>query len=258
MELKKRLLVIGAHNDDPEFCAGGLCALLKEQGWDIRFICVSHKRRWSKKQEGSEVERTYRDPEAMARYLEQDMRSAEILGAEKMHLIPPDNTLGFCAYDEKAIRSLIDEIEDFEPDIALVHWLKDNHFEHVESAKMAMTALSYSKVDCEVHAFEAGPWQSSVYFLPDFTVDITHVMDPLNESMMVYDQITAKGENLVREKEALARLRGHMSGFRYGESYKILRFPCGNDPEMILPKLLGEKYRWGGSRQYMWGNQYMF
>lgn len=254
---KKRLLVVGAHNDDPEFDAGGLSALLRDLDWEIRFICVTHKRRYNKSMIGSELERTYKDPVMTDRFLEEDYRAAAVLGADKIHFTEPGNGYGFYSRDEEKVYELVDQIESFNPDIVLIHWMKDNHFEHVESASLAMTALSYSKVDCEVHAFEGGPWQSGVYFLPDFIVDITSVMDRVKESLMVFNQPSASGDGLVKEKEVMARYRGYMGRFEYGEAYKIIRFPT-KDPELILPRLLKEKYRWAGSLQYMWGKQYFF
>lgn len=80
--------------------------------------------------------------------------------------------------------ALRDQIEDFEPDIALIHWVRDNHFEHVESAKLEMLDLSYTPINCEVYAFEGGSWQIGVYFMPDFTINITLVMDQIEESLM--------------------------------------------------------------------------
>lgn len=256
MEKPKRLMVFGAHNDDPEYGAGGLAMYLHRLGWEIRFVVVCHKRRFSQKQADTYVGETYRNPEIMAEYLRQDLAGAAVLGADKRYVAPVDNNFYF--YKEEDVTAMREMIEDFEPDLALVHWPKDNHYEHVEAAKAAMLALSYSAVNCEVHAFEAGPWQTGCFFMPDFTVNITSTMDAVEKSLLCFDQLSANGPGLVREKKVCAQYRGHMAGFEYGESYKILRFPCGDDPELILPKLLGRDFRWGGSRQYMWGNQYQF
>lgn len=257
METKKKVLVIGAHDDDPEFDAGGLVLRLRQLGWEARFICVCHRRRYSKKQmeAGSEIARTFSNPEKMREYLEQDYAAARVCGADKAFFTTPDNSFFF--FDEEDVANLRDQIEDFEPDITLIHWMKDNHYEHVECAKLAVIALGHSQVKCEVYAFEAGPWQSGIYFIPDFTINITPVMEQLEESLLCYNQLSAYGPGLVKEKKAIAQLRGHMSGYEYGESYKIIRFPSGDDPELILPKLFGKDYRWSGGC-YQWGQQYLF
>lgn len=254
MAEKKRAVVFGAHNDDPEYGAGGMTALLNELGWEILYVCVAHKCRLFKKDAGTELERLYTDPETCMRYRAQTMESARILGADKVFVNESDNKFYF--WGDEEVRKLVDILEDFQPDIAFTHWMKDNHYEHVETARITMLALSYS-VSCEVYAYEAGPWQSMVYFMPDFTVNIAPVMDRVEKSLMCYDQPRANGKWLVKEKKAGANLRGHMSGYEWGESFKVLRWPT-KDPELILPKLFKNNYRWGGNAQYMWGNQYEF
>ena len=65
---KKRAIVFGAHNDDPEYDAGGITALLNELGWEVLYVCVAHKRRLFKKYAGTEIERLYNNPEVCAGY----------------------------------------------------------------------------------------------------------------------------------------------------------------------------------------------
>ena len=74
---------------------------------------------------------------------------------------------------------------------------------------------------------------------------------------MVFDQPKAQGRHLWREKEVSAKFRGHMAsaGFEYAEAYKIIRFPRKYN-ELMLPKILKEKYRWAGHGQYPWGMRY--
>lgn len=83
--MRKKVLVIGAHNDEPEFDAGGLVLRLRQLGWETRFICTSHMRRYSKKQ-SSQIEPIYKNPEKMAEYLEQDYAAARVFGADKVYL----------------------------------------------------------------------------------------------------------------------------------------------------------------------------
>ena len=137
-----------------------------------------------------------------------------------------------------------------------MHWPRDNHPDHREASKACFTALCYSS-SCEIHAFEAGPLQSMVYFSPDFYVDIGDCMAKLRESLGVFQQPAAQGENLYAEKRLAAEFRGHMCGLPFAEAYKILRFPAAPaDPALLLPRILGPRYRWAGTAQYPWGSQY--
>ena len=95
------------------------------------------------------------------------------------------------------------------------------------------------------------------HFTPDFLINITDAMPTIEKSLAVFDQPLACGAALVQEKQVAAQYRGYMAGFPYAEAYKILRFPpqrLGN--ELMLPKLLGQGYRWGGGDQYPFGLNY--
>ena len=151
---------------------------------------------------------------------------------------------------------LRDALEDIMPDIAFIHWPKDSHWDHVQVSRASFQALC-SYTSCEVHAFEAGPWQSMIHLIPDFLVNITPAMETIERSLAIFDQPLAHGDGLIREKRAAAQYRGYMAGFPYAEAYRIMRYPparLGN--EMMLPRLLGDAYRWGGGDQYPKGLEY--
>ena len=103
----------------------------------------------------------------------------------------------------------------------------------------------------EIYAFEAGIIQSTDYFAPHFGVDITSVMDQVNEGLSKFDTDTAKCEWLVKQKKMHAAYRGmSMPGnFEYAEVYRIVKFPKGGD-DFILRQLLGDKFRWYGTGMY--------
>ncbi len=145
-------------------------------------------------------------------------------------------------------------VEDIKPDIAFIHWPKDNHPDHVEASRASFKALCCCS-KCEIHAFEAGPNQTMSYFSPDFFIRIDNCMDKLRESFMEFHQVSASGFDLCADKEAGAAFRGYMSGFKYAEAYKILRFPSAYN-ELLLPKLLEQDYNWAGRGAYAWGHQY--
>jgi hypothetical protein len=96
-----------------------------------------------------------------------------------------------------------------------------------------------------------------VYFYPDFFIDLDGCMDAVEASLRAFDQPHADGSGLFEEKETCARFRGQMAGWKYAEAYKILKFPnAPSGPELILPKLLGDNFRWAGKGFYPWGSQY--
>jgi LmbE family N-acetylglucosaminyl deacetylase len=248
-------LFIGAHNDEIEYCAGGLAYHLSQCGFIVHFLNVACKHRVSKKNPHADTIRAaYADAETCAKLRQQDMRAAEVLRAKKMIIGKSDDNFYMCTPD--SIRAIIDVVEDIDPDIAFIHWLVDNHFEHSEVAKASFRALAGFS-SCEIHAFEAGLWQTVVHFHPDFFINIEPCMEALRESLMVFDQPSASGPWLAKEKEQVATFRGNLSGYRFAEAYKIISFPPGDrSPEMMLPKLLQTDFRWAGVGQYRWGSRY--
>lgn len=247
-----KAVFIGAHNDDIEYCAGGMAYLLKQAGFDLYFLKVSCKRREYKKHNGKTD--SFRDPAACAEFTRQDFEAAQIFGAECQ--IVGGYANDYYKVSSKNLQLLKDAVEEIMPDIAFIHWMKDSHWDHVQASRVAFQVLCGS-AQCEVHAFEAGPWQSMIYMNPDFLIDITPAMETIDKSLSVFNQPLAGGPGLVREKRVAAKFRGYMAGFEYAEAYKILRYPPARfGTELMLPKLLGNAYRWAGGDQYPVGMQY--
>ena len=247
-----KAVFVGAHNDDCEYNAGGMAYLLHEKGFEIYFLKVACKRRQYKKH--GNLCKSWLDPAACEEYSRQDIEAARILGAQAEVIAGYGNDY-YVASNEN-IQLLRDAIEKIMPDIAFIHWNKDNHWEHVEASKAAFQVLC-EHAQCEVHAFEAGPWQSMIYMQPDYLIDITSAMEKIDQSLMTFDQPSASGAGLVREKHAAAEFRGYMSGCKYAEAYKILRYPSPKaGTSLLLPNVLGDLFRWGGYDQYPAGIKY--
>ena len=76
-----KAVFIGAHNDDIEYCAGGMAYHLKQAGFALYFLKVACKRRVYKKH--GRATDAFSDPAACAEYDRQDMAAAEIFGAPR-------------------------------------------------------------------------------------------------------------------------------------------------------------------------------
>lgn len=242
-------LFIGAHNDDCEYGAGGLAYLLAQNGCKNYFLNVACKIL-------HEV-----NSQEMTEYARQEKAAAAVLGAEK--IITGDRDDEMYMYSFENIRLIKHYVENIQPKVIFIHWPHDNHLEHVEVSRCSMAALSLAahqgiiRNNYEVFAYEAGPYQTMQYFIPDFFVDISECFNKVEESLIHFDQPSAQGKWLVEEKKVCSRFRGHMAGCEYAEAYKILKFPSerGN-PEMVLPRLLKPYYIWAGKDFYPWGRQY--
>lgn len=235
-----KVMVIGAHNDECEYGIGGIAALLAEKGCDILFVnpCGA-------------FHRDDASADAAEEWIRQENRAAEVLGAKKVVFDNRREPLYRSGHE--AVLQLEKIMTDFMPDILLIHWPEDNHLEHRMTAHDSYNAACLASVHGvgikEIYAFEAGPGQTGQYFIPDFSIEITAAMPKLRESLLCFDQPTAKGAFLYCEKEIAALYRGHVCGAQYAECLKIVKYPCGND-DFLLKSLLNEHFRWSGNGMY--------
>lgn len=247
MTEKKKIMFIGAHNDDCEYGTGGIAALLAQQGHELLFLNVACKRY------------SERTPERLKIEDEMEIRAAEILGATKK-IVGDRSSKAYYRTPENT-EIIMNEIVAFKPDIVFMHWPKDNHVEHIAVSKCTLDALCLAAVrravPNETYAFEAGPDQSVQFFHPDIYIDITSVAEKVEQSLKTFDMEHANGEGLWREKDVCARFRGHVVGVKYAEALKIIKFPTGfENNELLLPKLLKGKFAWHNVGMYPWGRQY--
>lgn len=100
--MSQTALFVGTHNDDVEYCAGGLAYTLSQRGFCVRFLNVACKRRVRRNADA--IRALYADPEACARFRNQDMQAAAVLGAEKIIIGVCDDSFYQCTSD--AIRAI--------------------------------------------------------------------------------------------------------------------------------------------------------
>ena len=230
-----RALFIGAHTDECEYGPGGLAYLLHQKGVRTRFYntCV------------------YRENEPEARQQEAariSVEAAAMLGAEKV-IEGPQPLIYGCS--EAHIGHILQEILDFKPHLVFIHYPRDTHSEHRETAKASYEAVclapAYGWHVREIYAFEAGPDQTVQYMTPDIVIDISDLKPLLTACYHVFGQ--GVGDQLTEEKETGASFRGLKSGFAWGEAYKIIKFPNQGE-DFLLRQLLPDRFRWFGNEYY--------
>ena len=234
--MSTRILFIGAHNDECDYGCGGITALLTQKGCDVHYLNVACFWHTEAATEGD-----------IARWEGQEQKAAEILGAQKTIIGPRD---GYVYENGRGMVLAIEKfVLDYNPDIVFIHWPYDNHVEHRMVAHDSFHALKWAALHGarikEIYAYEAGINQSVPYFRYDFFVDVTSVMPLVEESLACYDQPTAKGEDLWREKLAGTALRGCSMGRERAEAFKIIKFPNENE-DFLLKTILNEHFKWAG------------
>ncbi len=244
-----KVLSIGAHNDEIMADMGGTAHLLHQAGCDQVFLNLACQ--WNDDNLSEEEK---------ADYIRQEKRSAEILGGKFVTL---GNRSDLLFLESKQI---IDEtaryIIDYDPDIIFIHWPRDNHIEHRETAQVSYKALAVASVRGakfkEVYAYDTGINQSMDYFAPDFYIKVNESLDAVKESLMQYDQNFAPGARLVANYELKHYYRGRPLGQDViAEAFKFIKFPNGSD-DILLKKLLGDHFCWRGNGRYPAFAEYFF
>jgi LmbE family N-acetylglucosaminyl deacetylase len=119
---------IMAHPDDIEFVAAGTLLLLRRAGWDIHYLNLANGDCGSVTT-GPDETRAIRDREARA--------AATVLGATFHESLTSDMCI---FYDERLLRRLAAIIRRVRPRIVLTHAPADYMEDHMNTARLAVTA----------------------------------------------------------------------------------------------------------------------
>jgi len=124
----RRALAIAAHPDDIEFMMAGTMLLLREAGWDIHYMNVSSGNLGSLTLSPAETARV-RCAEAQA--------SAALMKAVWHEPICNDLQV---FYDDRTLRRLAAVVREVNPSIVLTHSPQDYMEDHMNTARLAVTA----------------------------------------------------------------------------------------------------------------------
>lgn len=236
-----KVLVIAIHIDDAE-CITGTMAHLIEKGAEVTYLNLKHYQHYK----GN-------NPIVDA----QSMRAAELIGAKK--IILDYNIDKYYRNNEQSIRDTESVIRTINPDIIFIMHPHDNHIEHVECAKTARDAIFAASVDgCvpnEIYSFECGPKQTMCYFEPDLYINVENKLDEIKAVLKIFDAEHADGDRLWNETRISKEFRGLECGFKYAEGFKIIKYPTGSN-DFLLRSVLGDKFRWAGTRMYYIGSKF--
>lgn len=194
-----RILIIGAHPDDPEFGAGGVAALYSRQGHRVKMVTLTngeagHHEAWG-------------EPLAQRRR-EEGAAAGACLGAEYLVLDNRDETL----LPTLEVRyQVITIMREFRPDLVMTHRPYDYHPDHRYTSQVVQDSLVpvlLRGVLPDVPALPANPvvvytwdrFQKPCPFIPDVVVSIDDVVEKkvdalhchvsqMYESMPYYKQI---------------------------------------------------------------------
>lgn len=161
---KKKVLVIGAHPDDPETGCGGTMLWLKEAGCEVVAVYMT-------KGEGGISGKTH--SEAVAIRVPEAQKACEILGVRPVFLSQID---GHSEVNKERYQEMRDVIAAENPDVVLTHWPIDSHPDHRVCSLLVYDAWRRLG-HFELFYFEVMSGVQTQLFHPTDWVDISKVAE---------------------------------------------------------------------------------
>ena len=204
-EIKLRVVVFGAHPDDPESGCGGLIALLTRAGHEVIVGYATCYR--GDRKIGGEPEAVVRRREATA--------ACKLLGA-KPHFF--DYAHEKLVADQATLEAVSAWLDQVQPDVVVTHWPLDTHpNHHVTSSLVWQCYLRQKK--WSLYFFEVMTDQQTLLFRPDLYLDIGSVRDMKHKALACHQ--SQKPEEVWAVHEAMHRRRGKKCGVAYAEAYTL-------------------------------------
>ncbi len=160
-----KVLVIGAHPDDPETCAGGTMCLLANAGHKVTCAYLTRGE--------AGIEGMSHD-EAAAVRVEECKAACAVTGATFVFLNQID---GSTEVSVPRYHEMIDFIREQAPDIVLTHWPIDAHRDHAACGMLVLDAWRRLNYSFDLYYFEAMSGTQSQLFHPTHWVSIDSVLE---------------------------------------------------------------------------------
>ena len=200
-----RVVVFGAHCDDPETDAGGLIALLTEAGHEV-IVGYATLFRGNRKFFGQ--------PEAIVRRREATA-ACKIMGATPKFFDYAHEDLTADQPTVEAVAAWLDEVN---PDIVVTHWPFDTHPNHHVVSSLVWQCYD-GRAGWNLYCFEVMTDQQSLGFKPHLYLDIGRVREIKKQASYCHKSQNPDGFWAVHE--AMHGRRGAECGVECAEASRI-------------------------------------
>jgi len=216
-----KLLIFGAHPDDPESGCGGLAALAVQAGHDVVFTYATAFR------QGREF---FGRPEKDIR-TEEALEACKIFGVRGDVWDYPHEGIDVNAH---TIARTVSYFAAERPDIVLAHWPVDTHPDHRSVGILAQSAYLSPDTDFTFYFYEVMTGQQSIHFLPTHYVDISAVAEVKHRALLCHK--SQDGESVWQDHELMHRFRGRECGVARAEAY--IRVDRKHSAQPGLPEII--------------------
>lgn len=230
-EGRMTVLAIGCHPDDIEFTMSGTLLLLKDAGCEMHYITLANGDCGSAELGPQEIAAVRR---------REAMNAAAYLGADFHESLVGDLEV---FYTQDLIRRVTAVVRQVRPEVVLVPSLEDYMEDHMNTARIAVTAVflrsvkNYASIPGEPPTFqEAMVYHAMPHILtdwmrrpivPEIYIDVTSVMErkermlAFHESQKQWLDTTQGFDSYLVTMREIAGQVGRMSGrFRYAEGWR--------------------------------------
>ena len=175
VSLKLKMIVIGAHPDDPETGCGGTMLLWSNAGHEVIAAYLT-------KGEAGIPEKSHAESAAIR--TKEAEKACMILKARPVFLGQID---GACEVNAKRYREIYQFLELEKPDIVLTHWSIDTHRDHQACSLLVYDAWLRSGRKFALYYFEVMSGKQSQNFHPTDYIDIGSVVQRKHEACFVHE-----------------------------------------------------------------------
>ena len=203
-----KLMVVGAHPDDPETGCGGIISEYVKNGHEVVAVYLTRG-------EGGIPGKT--NAEAAAIRTEEAKKACSIFGVRPVFVGQID---GDTKLDSERYNDMRKIIESENPDIVITHWPIDTHRDHRICSLLVYDTWLNSGGKFALYYFEVMTGTQSQNFNPTDFVDITDVIDIKHKGC--YQHVSQNIEkdyfdNLLHGKMEI--FRGMEGGYKYAEAF---------------------------------------
>ena len=202
----KKVLVIGAHPDDPESMCAGTMLKLKAMGAEVVAVYLTSGEAGIVGKTHEQA-RTIRQAEAR--------KACEVLGVRAVFLTQTDGNAEINKDRYAEMKALI---EAEQPDMVITHWPIDSHRDHRVCSILVYDAWRMTGRGFDLYYSEVMTGMQTQNFTPTLWVDITDYRDKKIEAYLCHESQELEGA--VKEfHDTMERMRGMECQAKYAEAF---------------------------------------
>jgi LmbE family N-acetylglucosaminyl deacetylase len=212
---KLKVVVVGAHPDDPETGCGGTIALYSDLGHKVVVIYLTRG-------EAGIIGKSHE--EAAAIRTAEATKACEILKARPVFAGQID---GATEVNNARYSDFSEVLLNEKPDVVYTHWPLDTHRDHRATSLLVYDAWLASEKKFPLYYFEVMSGEQTSHFWPTHYVDITHTEPRKREAC--YAHVSQKPDIFYPYHEQMSRFRGLECGRKQAEAF-IRHVQSPDDP----------------------------